>query len=82
MMMPKADNDQPERTEIVNPIASALSKIVDRNAATPEHVYRLAVIVEGLLDHLDDPDGLHTIRGELRALINDLSQSIPGKKGK
>jgi hypothetical protein len=82
MMMSKAENEQPERTEIVNPIANALSKIVDRNAATPEHVYRLAVIVEGLLDHLDDPDGLHTIRGELRALINDLSQSIPGKQGK
>ena len=76
------DSDQSDRTEIVNPIASALSKIVDRNAASPEHVYRLAVIVEGLLDHLDDPEALRTIRGELRVLINDVSQSIPGKKVK
>jgi hypothetical protein len=76
------NSDQSDRTEIVNPIASALSRIVDRQAASPEHVYRLAVIMEGLLDHLDDPEGLRTIRGELRALINDLSQSIPNKPGK
>lgn len=69
-----------DRTEMVNPIANALSKIVDRNAASPEHVYRLAVIVEGLLDHLDDPEALRTIRGELRVLINDVSQSIPNKQ--
>jgi hypothetical protein len=76
------NSDQSDRTEIVNPIASALSRIVDRQAASPEHVYRLAVIMEGLLDHLDDPEALRTIRGELRALINDLSQSIPNKPAK
>ena len=80
--MPDSEQSESERTEIVNPIASALSKIVDRNAASPEHVYRLAVIVEGLLDHLDDPEALRTIRGELRALINDLSQSMPGKQAR
>ena len=53
--MPNSEQNQSDRTEITNPIANALSKIVDRNAASPEHVYRLAVIVEGLLDHLDDP---------------------------
>ncbi len=78
--MPNSEQGQSDRTEITNPIANALSKIVDRNAASPEHVYRLAVIVEGLLDHLDDPDALRTIRGELRVLINDVSQSIPGKQ--
>lgn len=77
--MPESDPVQSDRTEIVNPIASALSKIVDRNAASPEHVYRLAVIVEGLLDHLDDPEALRTIRGELRVLIKDVSQSMPNK---
>jgi hypothetical protein len=79
-MMPDSEQGRSDRTEITNPIANALSKIVDRNAASPEHVYRLAVIVEGLLDHLDDPDALRTIRGELRVLINDVSQSIPGKQ--
>lgn len=78
--MPNSEQGQSDRTEITNPIANALSKIVDRNAASPEHVYRLAVIVEGLLDHLDDPEALRTIRGELRVLINDVSQSIPGKQ--
>jgi hypothetical protein len=81
-MMPDSEQGRSDRTEITNPIANALSKIVDRNAASPEHVYRLAVIVEGLLDHLDDPDALRTIRGELRVLINDVSQSIPGKQVK
>jgi hypothetical protein len=76
------DTEKSDRTEIVNPIASALSRIVDRQAARPEHVYRLAVILEGMLDHLDDPEGLRTIRGELRALINDLSQSIPNTPAK
>ena len=80
--MPDSEQGQSDRTEIVNPIASALSKIVDRNAASPEHVYRLAVIVEGLLDHLDNPEALRTIRGELRVLINDVSQAMPGKQVK
>jgi hypothetical protein len=66
------------RTEIENPISKALSRVVERNAARPEDVYRLAVIVEGLMDSMDDPEAMQTIRHELRALINDLSQSIPG----
>lgn len=68
-----------DRTEITNPIASALSRMLESNAAHPQDVYRLAVIVEGILDSLDDPEALRTIRGELRALINDLSHSMPGK---
>lgn len=68
------------RTEMENPISKALSRMVEQNAARPQDVYRLAVIVEGLLDSLDDPEALRTIRTELRVLINDLSQSIPDKK--
>ncbi len=75
--MPDSKSNQ-NRTEIENPIAKALSRVMERNAARPEDVYRLAVIVEGLMDSLDDPEALRTIRQELRALINDLSQSIPG----
>ena len=75
-----SDSNVPDenRTEIVNPIANALSKIVERRAARPQDVYRLAVIVEALLDSLDDPEALKTIRGELHQLLNDLSQSMPG----
>jgi hypothetical protein len=72
------DKSPENRTEIENPIAKALSRVVERNAARPEDVYRLAVIVEGLMDSLDDPEAVRTIRQELRVLINDLSQSIPG----
>jgi hypothetical protein len=75
--MPDSKSNQ-NRTEIENPIAKALSRVMERNAARPEDVYRLAVIVEGLMDSLDDPEALRTIRQELRALINDLSQTIPG----
>jgi hypothetical protein len=39
----------------------------------PHDIYRLAVIVEGLLDSVNDPDALKTIRGELRELIHDLA---------
>jgi hypothetical protein len=39
----------------------------------PHDIYRLAVIVEGLLDSVNDPDALTTIRGELRELIHDLA---------
>lgn len=38
----------------------------------PHDIYRLAVIVEGLLDSANDPEALKTIRGELRELIHDL----------
>lgn len=72
------DNMPENRTEIVNPIAKALSNVLERKAARPEDVYRLAVIVEGLIDSLDNPEALRTIRMELRSLLNDLSQSIPG----
>jgi hypothetical protein len=67
-----------ERTEMVNPIANALNRIVENKAARPQDVYRLAVIVEGLLDSLDNPEAMTTIRHELRVLINDLSSTIPG----
>ena len=76
--MSDSENYKPERTEIVNPIASALNKMMERNAARPQDVYRLAVIVAGMLDSMNDPDAMKTIRHELRALINDLSQTMPG----
>ena len=72
-------NPKHNRTELENPIAKALNQMVQQNAAHPQDVYRLAVITEALLDSLDDPEALQTIRAELRTLINDLSQSIPGK---
>ncbi len=71
-----AEKNEQDRTEIVNPIAQALGNLLDRRAARPLDVYRLAVIVEGLMDSLDDPDAMRTIRGELRALLNDLSQNM------
>jgi hypothetical protein len=74
--MPESDSNN-NRTEIENPIAKALSQVVQRQAARPRDVYRLAVIVAGFLDSSDDPEAMETIRAELRALINDLSQSIP-----
>jgi hypothetical protein len=76
--MSETEANEPERTEIVNPIANALTRIVQSRAARPQDVYRLAVIVEGLLDSLDDPEAMSTIRHELRVLINDLSSTIPG----
>ncbi len=74
MVQPQADN---ERDEEITPIARTLNRILDRRAARPRDVYRLAVIVEALLDSLDDPEALATIRGELRALLQDLSSAIP-----
>ncbi|NWG18306.1 MAG: hypothetical protein HXY41_16910 [Chloroflexi bacterium] len=72
-----SENEQnDERTEMVNPIANALSRVLDRKAARPHDLYRLAVIVEGIVDSLDDPEALQTIRGELRALVNELSQAM------
>lgn len=76
--MSDSENYKPERTEIVNPIASALNQMMERNAARPQDVYRLAIILEGVMDSMNDPEAMQTIRGELRALINDLSSSIPG----
>ncbi|MBZ0279428.1 MAG: hypothetical protein K8L97_01725 [Anaerolineae bacterium] len=71
-----AEKNEQDRTEIVNPIAQALGSLLDRRAARPLDVYRLAVIVEGMMDSLDDPDAMRTIRGELRSLLNDLSQNM------
>ena len=71
-------NNDSDRTEIVNPIANALNRIVENKAARPKDVYRLAVILEGLLNSLDDPEAMTTIRHELRILVNDLSQSMSG----
>jgi hypothetical protein len=61
-----------------NPFTVALNKMLKDKAARPEDVYRLAIIVQGLLESLDDPKALDTIRFELRALINDLSQKTSG----
>jgi hypothetical protein len=41
-------------------------------------VYRLAIIVQGLMDSLDNPSALETIRYELHTLINDTSPLKPG----
>jgi hypothetical protein len=71
--------EQPEgqdRTEIVNPIANTLSRMLEAKAAQPRDVYRLALIVEKLLDSLDSPAALQAVRGELRALLNDLAQGM------
>lgn len=67
-----------EPTHMVNPISDALNNMLTRRAAHPKDVYRLAVILQGVLDSLDDPEALKTIRGELRALINDLSEVVNG----
>ncbi len=63
--------------ESSTPLADALRQILERKAARPQDVYRLAVIVEAILDAQDDPDALPTIRGELRELLHDLSQAMP-----
>ena len=68
-----------EHTMDGNPFTAALNKMLNDKAARPEDVYRLAVIVQGLLDSLEDPQALDTIRFELRALINDLSQKMSGE---
>jgi hypothetical protein len=70
------ENPKPdlERTHEGNPFAVALDRMLRDKAARPQDVYRLAVIVQGLVESLDNPEALETIRFELRALINDLSQ--------
>jgi hypothetical protein len=72
------DNDR-DPTHLVNPISDALSDMLNRRAARPKDVYRLAVIVQGMMESLDDPEALKTIRGELRALLNDLAQTMYGE---
>jgi hypothetical protein len=71
---PQSDRDT-DRTLEGNPFTVALNRMLKDKAARPQDVYRLAIIVQGLVDSLDDPEALETIRFELRALINDLSQS-------
>lgn len=68
-----------DRTEMVNPIAASLQKMLERKAARPQDVYRLAVIMEAVLESLNDPAALATVRGELRVLLNDLSQTMPDR---
>jgi hypothetical protein len=67
-----------DRTHLNNPFASALDRMLQAKAARPRDVYRLAVLMEGMLDSLDKPDALATIRGELRALIYDISEASSG----
>ncbi len=73
--MSEADQD---RTEMGNPFTLALNRILQAKAARPQDVYRLAIILQGILDSLDSPEALETMRFELRALINDMSQTAPG----
>lgn len=64
-----------DRTHEANPFASVLDRMLQDKAARPQDVYRLAVIMQGLLDSLDDPKALETLRFELRALINDMAST-------
>jgi hypothetical protein len=57
-----------------NPFTMAMNRMLKDKAARPQDVYRLAVIVQGMLESMDSPEALETIRFELRALINDMSQ--------
>lgn len=74
MVSPEADD---KRDDEVTPIARTLNRILDRRAARPRDVYRLAIIVEGLLDSMEDQQALATIRNELRALLQELSSTAP-----
>ncbi|MCB9455468.1 MAG: hypothetical protein H6671_05740 [Anaerolineaceae bacterium] len=65
-----------EHTHATNPISEALSAMLEKRAARPKDVYRLAVILESVLESLDNPTALKTIRQELRVLIKDLSQAV------
>lgn len=66
-----------KRREIETPLADALRQILERKAARPQDVYRLAIIVEAILDADNDPEALKTIRGELRTLLHELSHTMP-----
>lgn len=74
-----SDENQ-DRTQQGNPFTVALNRMLQDKAARPQDVYRLAIIVQGILDSLDNPEALETIRYELRALINDLSQTTSGDR--
>jgi hypothetical protein len=58
-----------------NPFTVAVEQMFSDNTARPHDVYRLAVLLEAMLETLDDPDAMTTVRAELRALINDLSHA-------
>ncbi|MBZ0302360.1 MAG: hypothetical protein K8J31_21620 [Anaerolineae bacterium] len=70
---PQPDSD---RTYEGNPFTMALDRMLKDKAARPQDVYRLAVIVQALIESLDSPEAMETIRFELRALINDMSQKF------
>lgn len=70
-----SNKDESDRTQEGNPFAVALNRMLKDKAARPQDVYRLAIIVQAILDSLEDPEALETIKFELRALINDISQS-------
>lgn len=66
-----------QSSEMADPFTRSVNRMLEQKAARPQDVYRLAVIVEALLDSHNNPDAITTIRGELRALLHDLSQSMP-----
>jgi transketolase len=65
-----------EPTHAANPASNALNDMLQTRAARPKDIYRLAVILESVLESLDSPTALKTIRQELRTLIYDLSQNV------
>ena len=77
-MVDDEQRDEADRSQLSNPFASALDRMLKSKAARPRDVYRLAVLMEGILDSLDKPEALATIRGELRALIYDISEASSG----
>lgn len=71
------DNEQ-DHTHQGNPFTLAMNRMLQDKAARPQDVYRLAIILQGVLDSLDNPEAMDTMRYELRALINDISQTTSG----
>lgn len=71
-----SDASDPERTQKGNPFLEAVNQILERKAAHPQDIYRLAVIVQAFMDSHDDPDALKTIRQELENLIQDIKPSV------
>lgn len=69
----ESENKPREMADLITP---SFSRILEQKAARPQDIYRLAVIVEALLDSQNDPGAIQTIRGELRTLLNDLSQTM------
>lgn len=68
--------DKREATIHHNPFASAVDRMLRDKAARPQDVYRLAVILQAVLDSLDKPEALDTIKFELHVLINDMSSQV------